>query len=119
MELNSYGGLVEYSHDFVEINIDIQNISERIIADIPVKIINVPKKIRVFPSPQTISLTVIGGFNRIALLNSKDIDVIIDFNMWNPQKQFYEPEVFLPEDVLEWKDLSPKNLEIAVARELD
>ncbi len=119
VELNSYGGLVEYSHDFVEINIDIQNISERIIADIPVKIINVPKKIRVFPSPQTISLTVTGGFNRIALLNSKDIDVIIDFNMWNPQKQFYEPEVFLPEDVLEWKDLSPKNLEIAVARELD
>ena len=119
VELNSYGGLVEYSHDFVEINIDIQNISERIIADIPVKIINVPKKIRVFPSPQTISLTVIGGFNRIALLNSNDIDVIIDFNMWNPQKQFYEPEVFLPEDVLEWKDLSPKNLEIAVARELD
>ena len=119
MELSSYGGLVEYSHDFVEINIDIQNISERIIADIPVKIINVPKKIRVFPSPQTISLTVIGGFNRIALLNSNDIDVIIDFNMWNPQKQFYEPKVFLPEDVLEWKDLSPKNLEIAVARELD
>ena len=99
MELNSYGGLVEYSHDFVEINIDIQNISERIIADIPVKIINVPKKIRVFPSPQTISLTVTGGFNRIALLNSKDIDVIIDFNMWNSQKQFYEPEVFLPKDV--------------------
>ena len=68
---------------------------------------------------QTISLTATGGFDRIALLNSKDIDVIIDFNMWNPQKQFYEPEVFLPEDVLEWKDLSPKNLEIAVARELD
>ena len=119
MKLISYGGLVEYSHDLVEINIDIQNISERIIADIPVKIINVPKKIRVFPSPQTISLTVTGGFNRIALLNSKDIDVIIDFNTWNPQKQFYEPKVFLPEDVLEWKDLSPKNLEIAVARELD
>ena len=43
MELISYGGLVEYSNDFVEINIDIQNISERIIADIPVKIINVRK----------------------------------------------------------------------------
>ncbi len=119
MQLNSFGGLVEYSHNFVEISIDIQNISERIIADIPVKIINVPKKIRVFPSPQTISLTVIGGYSRIALLNSEDIDIIIDFNMWNSQKQFYEPEVILPKDVLEWKDLSPKNLEIAVARELD
>ena len=119
MQLNSFGGLVEYSHNFVEISIDIQNISERIIADIPVKIINVPKKIRVFPSPQTISLTVIGGYSRIALLNSEDIDIIIDFNVWNSQKQFYEPEVILPKDVLEWKDLSPKNLEIAVARELD
>ena len=119
IQLNSFGGLVEYSHNFVEISIDIQNISERIIADIPVKIINVPKKIRVFPSPQTISLTVIGGYSRIALLNSEDIDIIIDFNVWNSQKQFYEPEVILPKDVLEWKDLSPKNLEIAVARELD
>ena len=119
MQLSSFGGLVEYSHNFVEISIDIQNISERIIADIPVKIINVPKKIRVFPSPQTISLTVIGGYSRIALLNSEDIDIIIDFNVWNSQKQFYEPEVILPKDVLEWKDLSPKNLEIAVARELD
>ena len=108
MQLNSFGGLVEYSHNFVEISIDIQNISERIIADIPVKIINVPKKIRV-----------IGGYSRIALLNSEDIDIIIDFNVWNSQKQFYEPEVILPKDVLEWKDLSPKNLEIAVARELD
>ena len=69
------------------------------------------------PSAKTFELS--GISLKIALLNSNDIDVIIDFNMWNPQKQFYEPEVFLPEDVLEWKDLSPKNLEIAVARELD
>ena len=119
IKINSFGRLIEYSHNHVEIKIDIQSISERIIADIPVKVINIPEKIRVFPSPQTISLTVIGGLKRIASLNPEEIDIIINFNNWNPQKQFYEPNVILPRDILEWKDLSPKNLEIAVARELE
>ena len=119
IKINSFGRLIEYSPNHVEIKIDIQSISERIIADIPVKVINIPEKIRVFPSPQTISLTVIGGLKRIASLNPEEINIIINFNNWNPQKQFYEPNVILPRDILDWKDLSPKNLEIAVARELE
>ena len=80
--------------------------------------INIPKKIRVFPSPQTVSLTVVGGIERIASLGSNDIEIIIDFKIWNNQTQFYEPQVIIPDDILSWKDISPKNLEIAVAREL-
>ena len=89
-----------------------------IIADIPVIVINIPENIRVFPSPQTVSLTVVGGINKITSLKPEEIKVVIDFNKWNRQIQFYEPEVILPEDLLSWKDLSPKNLEIAVAREI-
>ena len=33
-------------------------------------------------------------------------------------KQFYEPKVNLPYGLLNWKDISPKSLEIAVAREI-
>jgi len=117
-EIESLGRLIKFSPNIVEISLDIQDISERIIADIPVRVINIPDKFRVFPSPQTVSLTVVGGVKRIAELVPDDIKVIVDFNNWNHQIQFYEPEVDIPLGILDWRDISPKNIEIAVAREL-
>ena len=110
--------LIEYEPTHVQVSLDFQQISEKIIADIPVIINNVPNKIRVFPSPQTVSLTVIGGVQRIASLNPQEIEVYINFNDWSSQIQFYEPKVNLPYGLLNWKDISPKSLEIAVAREI-
>ena len=118
IETQSLGRLIKYSTNSVEISLDIQNISERIIVDVPVIVVNIPDKIRVFPSPQTVSLTVIGGVNQISNLNPTDIKVIVDFNDWSHLKQFYEPKVSIPKNLLDWKDISPKNVEIGVAREI-
>ena len=118
IKTKSLGRLIKYSTNSVEISLDIQDISERIIVDVPVIIVNVPKKIRVFPSPQTVSLTVIGGINQISNLNPNDIKVIVDFNDWSHLKQFYEPKVSIPKNLLDWRDISPKNVEIGVAREI-
>ena len=118
IKTQSLGRLIKYSTNSVEISLDIQDISERIIVDVPVKIVNIPKKIRVFPSPQTVSLTVIGGINQISNLNPNDIKVIVDFNDWSHLKQFYEPKVSIPKNLLDWRDISPKNVEIGVAREI-
>ena len=118
IKTKSLGRLIKYSTNSVEISLDIQDISERIIVDVPVIIVNIPKKIRVFPSPQTVSLTVIGGINQISNLNPNDIKVIVDFNDWSHLKQFYEPKVSIPKNLLDWRDISPKNVEIGVAREL-
>lgn len=116
--IKSFSKLINYSNNNVKIKLNIQQISERIIVDIPVSITEIPPKIRVFPSPQTVSLTVIGGMKRISLLKPDEIIVKIDFREWNIQKQFYEPTVIIPSDLLEWRDLSPRNLEVAVAREV-
>ena len=118
IKTKSLGRLIKYSTNSVEISLDIQDISERIIVDVPVIIVNVPKKIRVFPSPQTVSLTVIGGIKQISNLNPNDIKVIVDFNDWSHLKQFYEPKVSIPKNLLDWRDISPKNVEIGVAREI-
>ena len=118
IKTQSLGRLIKYSTNSVEISLDIQNISERIIADVPVIVVNIPEKIRVFPSPQTVSLTVIGGVNQISNLNPTDIKVIVDFNDWSHLKQFYEPKVSIPKNLLDWRDISPKNVEIGVAREI-
>ena len=118
IKTQSLGRLIKYSTNSVEISLDIQNISERIIADVPVIVVNIPDKIRVFPSPQTVSLTVIGGVNQISNLNPTDIKVIVDFDDWSHLKQFYEPKVSIPKNLLDWRDISPKNVEIGVAREI-
>ena len=118
IKTKSLGRLIKYSTNSVEISVDIQNISERIIVDVPVIVVNIPEKIRVFPSPQTVSLTVIGGINQISNLNPNDIKVIVDFNDWSHLKQFYEPKVSIPKNLLDWRDISPKNVEIGVAREI-
>ena len=89
------GRLKEYSVDKVNVKIDFQEISERIISDIPVNMINIPNDIRVFPSPQTVSLTIVGGFKRISKVIPSDIKVWTDFNSWNHLQQFYEPRVIL------------------------
>ena len=55
---------------------------------------------------------------QISNLNPTDIKVIVDFNDWSHLKQFYEPEVSIPKNLLDWRDISPKNVEIGVAREI-
>ena len=109
--------LINCSHNEVNYLLDIQQISERIIVDIPVSVINKIKGIRVFPSPQTVSLTVIGGTNQISKIKPSDISVFVDFKLWSISQSFYEPKVTIPYDILNWRDLSPRTIELGVARE--
>ena len=108
--------LIEYTPKTVLINQEIQSISERIISEIPVQIINENDALQVFVSPQTVSLTVIGGTDYIANLKPSDIYISVDFNNWKSQKQFYELQVNVPKDVMKWMDLSPRNIELIVTR---
>ena len=79
--------------------------------------INKLKGIRVFPSPQTVSLTVIGGAIQISEIKPEDISITVDFNTWSMKKTFYEPKVSYSFNILGLRDLSPRTLELGVARE--
>ena len=112
--------LVEYSQTTISIHQDIQSVSERIISEIPVKVINVLPNLRLFVNPTTVALTVIGGVDRIAAVNPKDILVTIDFaKQWISGKNYYEPTVSVPVDILEWQYLSPRNLELVVTKDIN
>ena len=106
----------EYDNKSIVFEQGVQLISERIISEIPVKILNPNSKLRIFASPQTVSLTVIGGEKFISKLEPGEIEVSVDFNNWNKDKQFYEVKVQTPKDVLEWMDLSPMNIELLVTQ---
>jgi YbbR domain-containing protein len=112
--------VVDFDPKKVEGFINIQPISETIVTGIPVKLINKPNDINVFVNPATVSLTIVGGLDQIASIVSTDIEVLINFEKsWSPDKQFYSPEVRIPDSILEWKDLSPNNLEILVIKEIN
>jgi len=113
------GQLVEYTPLFVKYELSVQPISERIVSEIPVLILNERSDVQAFVSPQTVSLTVVGGVDFIAELQPQSIIVSVDFNNWNPRQQFYELSVDAPADVLEWLDLSPKNIELVVTKRAD
>ena len=111
--------LVSFDPKKVDALIDVQPISETIITGIPVELINKPNDVNVFVNPATVSLTIVGGLNQITNILPEDIDVIIDFDLWNSEKQFYSPKIKLPDYLIEWKDLSPNNLEILVIKEIN
>ena len=111
--------LVSFDPKKVDALIDVQPISETIITGIPVELINKPNDVNVFVNPATVSLTIVGGLKQITNILPDDIDVIIDFDLWNSEKQFYSPTIKLPDYLIEWKDLSPNNLEILVIKEIN
>ncbi len=111
--------LVSFDPKKIDVLIDVQPISETIITGIPVELINKPNDVNVFVNPATVSLTIVGGLKQITSILPQDIDVIIDFDYWNSDKQFYSPTIKLPDYLIEWKDLSPNNLEILVIKEIN
>ena len=109
---------IQFSVPNVKIDVDIQALSERIISEVQVDVINVPNNYRVFVSPHTVSLTIVGGINFIQNVNPDDISLTIDFNrQWSPSVQFYEPMVNVPDGIIDWQDLSPPNVELIVTQE--
>ena len=112
--------LVNFDPKKVQSYIDVQPISETIVTNIPVTLINKPNDINVFVNPATVSLTIVGGLNEIARITSNDIEVMINFEKsWKASKQFYSPEIKIPDTIMGWKDLSPNNLEILVIKEIN
>jgi len=111
--------LVSFDPKKVDAFIDVQPISETIITGIPVELVNKPNNVNVFVNPATVSLTIVGGLKQITNILPEDIDVIIDFDLWNSEKQFYSPTIKIPDYLIEWKDLSPNNLEILVIKEIN
>lgn len=117
IELNlDFPRVVESSDTSIVFQADIQGIGERIISEVPVNILDIPENIIAFANPSTISLTVSGGVNFLALLEPSDIYVSLDFNELNEGELSHQPSVDVPPDVIQWRDLSPKTVELSIRR---
>ena len=106
--------LVDFDPKKVQGYINIQPITEENVTSIPVQLLNKPDDVEVFVKPNQVSLTVVGGLNAVANILPEDILVTIDFKDWNPDKQFYLPQIEIPTNLFKWENLTPNNLEILV-----
>lgn len=108
--------VVEASDTSVVFTADVQSITERIITEVPVNVLSVPDDVRAFANPSTVSLTVTGGVQFIASLEPSDIYVSLDYAKLKEGQLSHEPKVEVPSAVLEWRDLSPRTVELTIRR---
>lgn len=102
----------------VTVSIDIQMIGERRFEDVPVEVLNVPGNLNVFVGPSTVALTVTGGVDYLAGLEKDAVEVFVDYRtQWSPTNLMVEPQVRLDENLLDFRDLVPKQLEIITTRQ--
>ncbi len=100
------------------INIDVQMIGERRLEEVPVRVINVPEGLNVLVGPSTVALTVTGGVDYLSNLSADAVEVFVDYQtQWSPANLLVEPQVYLERDLLEYRDLVPKQLEIISTRQ--
>jgi hypothetical protein len=102
----------------VRLMVDIQMIGERRLNDVPVKVLNVPENLNVFVGPSTVALTITGGVDYLAGLDQDAVDIFVDYStQWSPTNLLVEPQVRMDNNLLEYRDLVPKQLEIITTRQ--
>lgn len=75
----------EYIPRTVKVFFDVQRLAEKEVANVPVKVINVPAGYEVVPLPPSVKVYVKGGEKILAEAEAKDFTVEIDFSRdWRP-----------------------------------
>ena len=101
----------------VTLTVDVQRIGERRLTEVPVKVLNIPENLNVIVGPSTVALTVTGGEDYLLNLDDDVVEVFIDYQtQWSPENLLVEPQVRLDKNLLEYRDLVPKQLEIIATR---
>ena len=110
-------GLLRAEVKSVRYTAEVQPISERRITDIPVETRNTPSYLEITTAPSTVSLTVEGGSEYIYQLQPQEIQVYFDYARdWQSGVSQYVPHVNVPEDILQWRNMSPAHVEVMVVR---
>jgi len=109
---------IKITHKQVRVFQNIEQIGEKIITDIPIRVLNTPQGINVNIVPSTISLNISAGISLLKSIQSKDIYAFFNYSRnWQAGKKSYEPEIRLPEGVLSVNNIAPETIDVRVFRE--
>lgn len=99
------------------VTFQVESIGERTFTQLPVLARNVPDNITVRFIPASVSLTIVGSNEYIQSLKGDSLQVFFDYSkQWIPSKIYYQPEVQVPQKVLDWKNLKPARIEVVIVR---
>jgi hypothetical protein len=96
----------------------VDQIGERIITNIPIKLTGVPRGTNVELSPSEVTLTVASAVSHLKDIKPEDIDVYFNFQKnWKRGENYYVPTVELPAGIISWSNLTPRRIEVRILRE--
>ena len=109
---------LKFSNKKVKIYQKIEQIGEKIIKDIPVKIINADDNLNLLPSPEVVSLKVSAALSHLTKMKPTDFEIKFDYKKsWQQGETYYKPEIIKPEQVLDIIEVIPERLNIRAVRE--
>jgi hypothetical protein len=113
---NPFPGLINIDPTTVDVEFDIQRLAERTVFEIPIKIINIPRRMSVEPIPPVLDLRIKGGEQLVAALQPEDIIAEIDFRKsYEPGRDFYTAKIKTPEKI-SWIESFPKTFNLKIKR---
>jgi hypothetical protein len=104
---------ISYSLKKVRFRCDVQRIGERFIADIPVRVTNVPRNQKVTVAPSTFSLKLQGGVKILSKLKKEDIIATIDFQHQRYRGKKIPATIQVPPGIT-FTDSKPSSFEIFI-----
>lgn len=95
---------------------DIQKLYEKKITDIPVKVINVPSRVKVTVVPSSLDLTVQGGIDLVTGLTKDDILAYIDYRRSRSTNgESYLATIVTPKEI-RFTEVFPKSFKLIIER---
>lgn len=109
-------GLIKLSTSTADVNFDIQRLVERVIYEIPIHVINVPRNLIAEAIPPKMSLKIKGGEQIVAAIKSEEIVAEINFSkQYKVDREEYGAEIITPPNV-NWIESIPQKFRLKVRR---
>ncbi len=113
---NPYPEVITIEPQQIAASFVIEQIVERTVYNIPIRIINVPQGLNARPTPETISLRVKGAESRVAALDRDEISVIFDFaTSYSRGESEYLMQIDTPDNIT-WLEASPEKFSLKLIR---
>jgi len=97
----------------VKIYQEIDQIGEKVVSGVPVKVKNSPqnKKVKIYPPKVSVFLT--GGFEKIKNIKTSDINIILNFKgQSTPNKKYYKPQTSIAKEKVDIREIRPPEIEV-------
>ena len=113
---NPLPGITTIEPAMTEASFDVQRLIERVVYDIPIRVVNTPSHLQVEAVPNRLSLKISGGETLVAGITSADIIAEIDFvKHYRVNVEYYAASIVTPPDI-RWIESIPKSFKLKVRR---